>query len=66
MLIVLGSVSAMNNLGNMYRSGIGTQSDIIKAKHYYSQAADKGDFCAMTNLATVLLSEQPQGAFEWY
>ena len=45
----------MNNLGNIYRSGIGTHIQIEEAKKYYRMAADKGDLCAMTNLATVLL-----------
>lgn len=29
-------------------------------------AADKGDCCAMTNLATVLLQSDENEAFEWY
>jgi TPR repeat protein len=61
-----GSVSAMNNLGNIYRSGIGTEVRIEEAKKYYKMAADKGDLCAMTNLAAVLLSTNPDEAFEFY
>ena len=61
-----GSVSAMNNLGNIYRSGIGTNTDLQKAERYYTMAADKGDLGAMTNLATVLLQHQPERAFDLY
>lgn len=56
----------MNNLGNIYRSGIGTEVRIEEAKKYYKMAADKGDLCAMTNLAAVLLSTNPNEAFEFY
>jgi TPR repeat protein len=45
----------MNNLGNIYRQGIGTSADFQKALHYYQMAADRGDTGAMSNLATLYL-----------
>jgi hypothetical protein len=45
----------MNNLGNIYRQGIGTEPDFDKALHYYKMAAEKNDTGAMSNLATLYL-----------
>jgi TPR repeat protein len=48
----------MNNLGNIYRSGIGTEASPHLALHYYSMAAIKGDTGAMANLGSLYLNIQ--------
>jgi TPR repeat protein len=53
-----GSVSAMNNLGNIYRSGIGTETSPHLALKYYTMAANKGDTGAMANLVSLYLNIQ--------
>lgn len=53
---IKGSVSAMNNLGNIYRSGIGTEQEPHLALYYYTMAANKGDFGAMANLGSLYLN----------
>ena len=49
---------AINNLGSLYYSGIGTPRDIIKATQMFSKAAELGNSEAMVNLAFIYLSEQ--------
>jgi TPR repeat protein len=46
----------MNNLGNIYRSGIGTDQEPHLALYYYTMAANKGDTGAMANLGSLYLS----------
>ncbi len=60
---------AINNLGSLYYSGIGTKRDIIKATQMFSKAAELGNAESMVNLAFIYLSEQgdfyrPQDAIE--
>ncbi len=49
---------AINNLGSLYYSGIGTPRDIIKATQMFSKAAELGNAEAMVNLAFIYISEQ--------
>ena len=46
----------MNNLGNIYRSGIGVEADPHLALYYYTMAANKGDTGAMANLGSLYLN----------
>lgn len=48
-------MSAMNNLGNIYSSGIGTDIDQHLALYYYTMAANKGDTGAMANLGSLYM-----------
>ena len=62
---------AVNNLGSLYYSGIGTPRDIIKATQMFSKAAELGNTEAMVNLAFIYISEQgdfyrPQEAIELF
>ena len=41
-----GNVTAQNNLGTLYRAGIGVEKDLDKAELYYSLAADQGNVTA--------------------
>jgi TPR repeat protein len=45
----------MNNLGNIYRSGIGTFHDHARVLYYYNKAAQLGDPGAMANLGSYYL-----------
>lgn len=49
---------AVNNLGSLYYSGIGTPRDIIKATQMFSKAAELGNTEAMVNLAFIYISEE--------
>ena len=62
---------AINNLGSLYYSGIGTARDIVKATQMFSKAAELGNTEAMVNLGFIYLSEQgdfyrPQEAIELF
>ena len=61
----------MNNLGNIYRSGIGVESNPKLALQYYTMAANKGDTGAMANLGSLYLAitdleNNQQRAAEWF
>ena len=46
-------MSAMNNLGGIYRKGNGLPQDYTRAIEWYSKAAEKGCANAMYNLGTM-------------
>jgi TPR repeat protein len=50
-----GSVDAMNDLGFLYRSGLGVAKDWASAKAWYQAAAEAGHADACHNLAVLLL-----------
>ena len=49
----LGEADAYFNLGQMYREGLGIQTDKKKAKHYLGLAAMRGDAVARNNLGAM-------------
>ena len=51
-----GDIVAINNLGSLYYSGIGTPKDMNKAAALFAQAADKGNEESALNLAFLYLS----------
>lgn len=51
-----GDIVAINNLGSLYYSGIGTPKDMNKAATLFAQAADKGNEESALNLAFLYLS----------
>ena len=51
-----GDSVAINNLGSLYYSGIGTQKNMTKAAELFAQAADKGNEESALNLAFLYLS----------
>lgn len=62
---------AINNLGSLYYSGIGTSRDILKATQMFSKAAELGNTEAMVNLAFIYISSQgelyrPQEAIQLF
>lgn len=57
---------AINNLGNCYINGIGTEADLKKAQRLYRKAAEKGDVNAQFNLAKSLEEEKDPECIDWY
>lgn len=55
---------ALNNLGSLYFSGIGTEVDYQKASELFSKAAQKGNADAAVNLAFIYLSSGKKQHFE--
>lgn len=51
-----GDSIAINNLGSLYYSGIGTKKNMTKAAELFAQAADKGNEESALNLAFLYLS----------
>lgn len=51
-----GDKIAINNLGSLYFSGIGTQKDVLKAAQMFDKAAKMGNNEAAVNLAFIYLS----------
>ncbi|GMB96864.1 tetratricopeptide repeat protein [Helicobacter sp. NHP22-001] len=49
----MGSASASNNLGVMYRAGQGVEKDYEKALKYFQKAAEMGDAKASNNLGVM-------------
>lgn len=61
----------MNNLGNIYSSGIGIEPDHHLALYYYTMAANLDDTGAMANLGSLYLNligveNNQEKACEWY
>jgi TPR repeat protein len=66
-----GDVTSMQNLGVLYRDGVGVGQNDAKAREWFEKAADKGNGSAMSNLG--VLYENGQGvaqdfgkAREWF
>ena len=62
---------AINNLGSLYYSGIGTKQDMLKAAQMFSKAASLGNTESMINLAFIYISGtgssfRPQEAIELF
>lgn len=51
-----GQTSAMVNLGNLLRAGLGTEVDHLQAVHWYRLAASAGNPLGQVNLANMYLS----------
>lgn len=49
---------AINNLGSLYYSGIGTPRNVLKAVQMFTQAAELGNAESMVNLAFIYISGQ--------
>ncbi len=54
-----GDPRALFNLGQMYRLGIGADTDLVKAEQYYRRAAGLGHVGAQANLGSVLYDRKP-------
>lgn len=52
------NVIAINNLGSLYYSGIGTKRNLLEAAKMFSKAASLGNSEAMVNLAFIYLSSK--------
>ena len=54
-----GNVTAQNNLGTLYASGIGTPKNLAQAVYWYRKAAEQGNATAQNNLG--ILYHEGQG-----
>ncbi len=53
-----GDISAMRNVAQMYRKGLGTEQNFKKAREYYAQAGSYGLSTALVNLALMIRDGQ--------
>ena len=51
-----GSVSAQNNLGNLYKNGQGTKPSFSEAFKWYKMAYDRGEVSSAYNIAQMYYS----------
>lgn len=66
----LGSLDALNDLGYMYKNGLGVKEDDTAAYRYFFKAASKGYALAMANLGIMYrygygVKENPGMALKW-
>jgi len=51
-----GHVSAQNDLGDMYKKGLGIQQDYAMAKYWYKQASKQDNLKGHTNLCALRIT----------
>ncbi len=49
-----GNVDAMNNVGYLYRKGLGVESDLEKAMDFFSRSAKRGSAVGQFNLGQII------------
>src|SRR5262249_54312453 len=67
----LGSLLAANNLGSLYKDGLGGARDVAEARRLYEKAAAGGIALAMVNVGRVIASGEAgpkdfKQALSWY
>ena len=70
-LAIQGNADAQAELAMMYRSGINTNKDNLKAFQWYKKAAEQGQAIAQNNLAVMYatgegVKQDYEQSFQWY